>query len=183
LAHIAFAVDDVEAARAAVLEAGGGVVGEVVTLDVAQAGKVTFVYVTDPEGNIIELQKWPPSPRKMVEEHDEDEEDIGEDDFDDEDDLTEDDSSGLPQYPIGTVALYGPDDKTTTKIVAGDILYDGAEPILNRWVATNVMEDPKVQREMNRFFKKHGVKSVGLSSGCRRVRHVMVRGIRSTWTR
>ena len=58
LAHIAFAVDDVEAARAAVLEAGGGAVGEVVTLDVAQAGKVTFVYVTDPEGNVIELQKW-----------------------------------------------------------------------------------------------------------------------------
>ncbi len=58
LAHIAFAVDDVEAARATVLEAGGGGVGEVVALDVAQAGKVTFVYVTDPEANIIELQKW-----------------------------------------------------------------------------------------------------------------------------
>ena len=26
-----------------------------------------------------------------------------------------------PQFPIGTVALYGPDDKTTTKIVAGVI--------------------------------------------------------------
>jgi hypothetical protein len=25
----------------------------------------------------------------------------------------------LPQYPIGTVALYGPDDKTTTKVAAG----------------------------------------------------------------
>jgi SEC-C motif len=24
-----------------------------------------------------------------------------------------------PQYPIGTVAMYGPDDKTTTKIAAG----------------------------------------------------------------
>src|SRR5262249_38702113 len=35
-----------------------------------------------------------------------------------------------PQYPIGTVALYGPDDKTTTKIAAGVILHDGAEPIL-----------------------------------------------------
>src|SRR5262249_26595880 len=31
----------------------------------------------------------------------------------------------LPQYPIGTVALYGPDDKTTTKIAAGVILHDG----------------------------------------------------------
>jgi predicted enzyme related to lactoylglutathione lyase len=58
LAHIAFAVDDVEAASAAVLEAGGGVVGDVVSLEVVGVGKVTFVYVTDPEGNIIELQKW-----------------------------------------------------------------------------------------------------------------------------
>lgn len=58
LAHIAFAVDDVEAARDAVFTAGGGTVGEVVSLDVPDAGRVTFVYVTDPESNIIELQKW-----------------------------------------------------------------------------------------------------------------------------
>ena len=57
-AHIAFAVDDVETARDAVVEAGGGVVGDLVTLDVPGASKVTFVYVTDPEGNIIELQQW-----------------------------------------------------------------------------------------------------------------------------
>jgi predicted enzyme related to lactoylglutathione lyase len=57
-AHIAFAVENVETARQAVKEAGGGEVGEAVTLDVAGAGKVTFVYLTDPEGNIIELQRW-----------------------------------------------------------------------------------------------------------------------------
>ncbi len=33
-----------------------------------------------------------------------------------------------PQYPIGTVALYGPDDKTTTKIAVGIITKEGAEP-------------------------------------------------------
>jgi predicted enzyme related to lactoylglutathione lyase len=58
LAHIAFAVDDVPAAREAVLHAGGGEIGEVVSLQVPGAGMVTFVYVTDPEGNIIELQHW-----------------------------------------------------------------------------------------------------------------------------
>jgi catechol 2,3-dioxygenase-like lactoylglutathione lyase family enzyme len=58
IGHIAFAVDDVEAARDAVLAAGGGVVGQVVSLPVAGAGTVTFAYVTDPEGNIIELQYW-----------------------------------------------------------------------------------------------------------------------------
>lgn len=58
IVHMAFVVDDIEAARNAVIDAGGGVVGEVVTLEVPGAGTVTFVYLTDPEGNIIELQRW-----------------------------------------------------------------------------------------------------------------------------
>jgi catechol 2,3-dioxygenase-like lactoylglutathione lyase family enzyme len=57
-AHIAFAVDDVRATREAVLAADGGTVGELVTLEVPGAGTVTFVYLTDPEGNIIEVQSW-----------------------------------------------------------------------------------------------------------------------------
>jgi catechol 2,3-dioxygenase-like lactoylglutathione lyase family enzyme len=57
LAHLAFEVDDVEAARDAVLAAGGGRVGDLVTAEIAGAGRITFVYLTDPEGNIIELQK------------------------------------------------------------------------------------------------------------------------------
>jgi hypothetical protein len=70
-----------------------------------------------------------------------------------------------PEYPIGTVAMYGPDDKTTTKIAAGVILHDGAEAIIKRWVATDVTANPKVQREMEAFFKMHGVKSVAMSDG------------------
>lgn len=54
--HIAFVVDDVLAAREAVLAAGGRSVGEVVTLINAAGERLTWVYVTDPEGNIIELQ-------------------------------------------------------------------------------------------------------------------------------
>ena len=57
-AHIAFAVDDVMAARDAVLAAGGEVVGDVVSVEIPGAGQITFAYVTDPEGNIIELQQW-----------------------------------------------------------------------------------------------------------------------------
>ena len=57
-AHIAFEVDDVEAARDEVLSAGGSCVGELVTVEITNAGTITFVYMTDPEGNIIELQKW-----------------------------------------------------------------------------------------------------------------------------
>jgi predicted enzyme related to lactoylglutathione lyase len=57
-AHIAFQVDDVSAAREAVLRAGGKRVGEIVTLITATGGQVTWCYVTDPESNMIELQAW-----------------------------------------------------------------------------------------------------------------------------
>ena len=58
LAHLAFSVDDVESARDEVTAAGGATVGEMVTVDIPDAGIITFIYMTDPEGNIIELQKW-----------------------------------------------------------------------------------------------------------------------------
>jgi len=57
-AHIAFQVADVPAARKDVLAAGGQAVGEIVTIQIADGRKVTWCYVTDPEGNILELQAW-----------------------------------------------------------------------------------------------------------------------------
>ena len=56
--HIAFEVRSVADARDEVLEAGGRGLGEVVTLTTAAGTHVTWCYVTDPEGNIIELQSW-----------------------------------------------------------------------------------------------------------------------------
>jgi glyoxylase I family protein len=56
--HIAFQVPDVAKARSEVLEAGGQPVGDIVTLQVATGARVTWCYVTDPEGNILELQSW-----------------------------------------------------------------------------------------------------------------------------
>ncbi|MEA3226733.1 MAG: VOC family protein, partial [Planctomycetota bacterium] len=57
-AHMAFEVDNVETARDEVLAAGGGCVGDLVAAEITNAGTITFVYMTDPEGNIIEFQKW-----------------------------------------------------------------------------------------------------------------------------
>lgn len=57
-AHVAFSVGDVVAARAEVLAAGGSPVGEVVTLTTVDGARVTWCYVADPEGNVIELQSW-----------------------------------------------------------------------------------------------------------------------------
>jgi catechol 2,3-dioxygenase-like lactoylglutathione lyase family enzyme len=58
LGHLAFAVEDVAAACEALLAAGGGMLGKVVSVEIAGAGRITFAYATDPEGNLIELQRW-----------------------------------------------------------------------------------------------------------------------------
>lgn len=56
--HLAFDVPSVVAARKQVLQAGGNVIGEVVNLTTSTGAVVTWCYVTDPEGNILELQSW-----------------------------------------------------------------------------------------------------------------------------
>lgn len=58
LGHIAFSVDDVPGAREVILASGGGAIGEVVTLPLPTGARVTWCYMSDPEGNIIELQSW-----------------------------------------------------------------------------------------------------------------------------
>jgi predicted enzyme related to lactoylglutathione lyase len=58
--HIAFRVSDVAQAREIVLAAGGHPVGEVVTVMIANGARVMWCYLTDPEGNILELQSWLP---------------------------------------------------------------------------------------------------------------------------
>lgn len=57
-AHIAFAVDDVELYLSKILKAGGGQIGEIVRKEIDNVGTIELVYVTDPENNIIELQRW-----------------------------------------------------------------------------------------------------------------------------
>jgi predicted enzyme related to lactoylglutathione lyase len=57
-AHIAFVVDDVDQALHAVIAAGGDAVGKIATTEVKGLGALRVVYARDPEGNIIELQKW-----------------------------------------------------------------------------------------------------------------------------
>ncbi len=58
LGHLAFSVDDVAAIVDQVLAHGGQALGKVVSRHVQGAGRITFAYVADPEGNIIEVQRW-----------------------------------------------------------------------------------------------------------------------------
>jgi predicted enzyme related to lactoylglutathione lyase len=55
-AHLAFSVPSVAEARRHVLASGGSAVGQIVTTAISDEVSVTWCYVTDPEGNIIELQ-------------------------------------------------------------------------------------------------------------------------------
>ena len=57
-AHLAFEVEDVDRTRQMILDRGGKDVGKLVTIDIPGAGRLTLIYMADPEGNIIELQKW-----------------------------------------------------------------------------------------------------------------------------
>ena len=56
--HIAFQVASVPTARDQVMAAGGGAVGDVVTSTTDAGTRVMWCYVTDPEGNLVELQSW-----------------------------------------------------------------------------------------------------------------------------
>lgn len=77
----------------------------------------------------------------------------------------QDDTSDPVSYPIGTIAFYGPDDKTTTKVCAAVIVREDAEPVLKRWVGTDVTTSAEVQKELQEFFQQHGVQSVAMSKG------------------
>ena len=61
--HIAFMVDDVAEASRAALAAGGAPLSgaEVVTTRTADGRRVTWCYLADPEGNLVELQSWSPA--------------------------------------------------------------------------------------------------------------------------
>jgi len=58
ITHLAFEVEDVDQVTSDVLSHGGRKVGDITTAPVEGVGLLSFVYLADPEGNIIELQAW-----------------------------------------------------------------------------------------------------------------------------
>lgn len=57
--HIAFLVDDLLGILEKALAHGANKLGEVASKEY-QKGISTYVYITDPEGNIVEIQNWEP---------------------------------------------------------------------------------------------------------------------------
>lgn len=70
-----------------------------------------------------------------------------------------------PRYPLGTVARYGPDDKTTTKIVVGVIKRAGDAPIVQKFTGAGVSTNPRVKRQTQKFFREHRIRSIASSQG------------------
>ena len=58
LRHIAFEVDDVDQAFDVAIKNGGQLLGKVTEKAVEGVGVLKFVYLRDPEENIVEIQSW-----------------------------------------------------------------------------------------------------------------------------
>lgn len=56
--HIAFEVDDMNKTLNDALHYGGSLLGDITKKKIDGAGIIEFVYLRDPEGNIIEIQSW-----------------------------------------------------------------------------------------------------------------------------
>jgi len=70
-------------------------------------------------------------------------------------------------WPRRLAALYGPDDRRATKVVAGVSYGPGEEALIERWTSEtmDVRLDPGIGREVMRFFDLHEVRRVGITQG------------------
>lgn len=76
---------------------------------------------------------------------------------------------GVINYPVGTVAFYGADDRLASKVVATVLLArDSAGPTeLRRWFSEtkDLRGDDAVLAEVALFFQEHEVRSVAMIDG------------------
>lgn len=56
--HLAFLTDDIQSLLKRALDHGATKVGEISECKVEGVGHLTFIYIADPERNVIELQNW-----------------------------------------------------------------------------------------------------------------------------
>ncbi len=72
-------------------------------------------------------------------------------------------------FPRGTVAFYGPDDRRASKVAVSVFLTrDAPDPVeLRRWFSDSgdLRKDDTVLAEVAIFFRKYGVRSVGIIDG------------------
>ena len=65
------------------------------------------------------------------------------------------------RYPLATVMMYGPDDRTVTKLAVGIVRGpDDPATAVERWRGADVMADGRVATEIIEFLSRHGVRTV-----------------------
>ena len=69
---------------------------------------------------------------------------------------------GFRGYPVATIAFYGPDDKTATKVVASIVAHEDAEPEpMKKWYSDrDVRNDESILSGIKEFLAGHGARSV-----------------------
>jgi hypothetical protein len=79
---------------------------------------------------------------------------------------------GFRGYPLATIAYYGPNNETASKVAVGIIFQEGAEPTyLEKWVLEqgDVRTDPTINEQIFQFIEKYPVRSVLMANriiGC-----------------
>jgi hypothetical protein len=79
---------------------------------------------------------------------------------------------GFRGYPVATVALYGPDDSTATKLAVGIVPAEGVDVTdLRRWFSEggDIRNDAGVAEEVLAFIEAAGTKSIVMTDriiGC-----------------
>ena len=82
--------------------------------------------------------------------------------------LTKKARRGFRGYPLATVAFYGPDRNTASKVAVGIVPREGAEPeVLERWFNADhdVRRDMTINRDVVALIERHHVKSVVMTDG------------------
>src|SRR6266576_3628129 len=70
---------------------------------------------------------------------------------------------GFQGYPVATVAFYGSNDQSASKVAVGILSRENAElDALERWFAKDrdIRTDPNVAHEILEFIRRYGAKSV-----------------------
>lgn len=75
--------------------------------------------------------------------------------------------TGFRGYPVGTIAFYGPDDRTASKVAVGVIEHEGEAAHLRRWLSdtADVRRSEAILREVADFLRTHAVRTVTMIDG------------------
>ena len=78
-----------------------------------------------------------------------------------------------PEFPLATIAHYGPNDRSASKVVVSIFLKDDAEiDVLERWFSEadeDVRARPDINDQILQLLRQHGVKRVAMADriiGC-----------------